>query len=152
MHTDSAKEFTQGCWQEILSQHGGIKQTFAEPYSPWQNQAEAGIQEHKKQVLRVLRQTRASKHLWDYAAIYVAEVRSCTAHQLYELHGRTPYEIVAGDTPDITEWLEYDFYQPVWFYSPAAFPVEKQLLGRWLGVVHRVGQALCYWILPVSGS
>ena len=70
---------------------------------------------------------------------------------MYKLHGRTPYEIVAGDTPDITEWLQYDFYQPVWFYSPAAFPVEKQLLGRWLGVAHRVGQALCYWILPVSG-
>ena len=70
---------------------------------------------------------------------------------MYKLHGRTPYEIVAGDTPNITEWLEYDFYQPVWFYSPAAFPVEKQLLGRWLGVTHRVGQALCYWILPVSG-
>ena len=42
-HTDGAKEFTQGCWQEILSQHGGIKQTFAEDYSPWQNQAEAEI-------------------------------------------------------------------------------------------------------------
>ena len=36
VHTDGAREFTQGCWQEILSQHG-IKQTFAEPYSPWQN-------------------------------------------------------------------------------------------------------------------
>ena len=28
LHTDGAKEFTQGCWQEILPQHGGIKQTF----------------------------------------------------------------------------------------------------------------------------
>ena len=34
MHTDGAKKLTQGCWQEIISQHGGIKQTFAEPYSP----------------------------------------------------------------------------------------------------------------------
>ena len=90
MHTDGEKEFTKGHWQEILSQHGGIKQTFAEPYSPWQNQAESGIQEHKKQVLRVLRWTRASKQLWDYAAIYVSEVRSCAAHQVYKLHERTP--------------------------------------------------------------
>ena len=60
MHMDDAKEFTQGRWKEILSQHGGIKQTCAEPYSPWQNRAEVGIQEHKKQVLRVLRLTRAS--------------------------------------------------------------------------------------------
>ena len=35
MHTDGAKELTQVRWKEILSQHGGIKQTFAEPYSPW---------------------------------------------------------------------------------------------------------------------
>ena len=84
MHTEGAKEFMQVCWQKILSQHGGIKQTIAKPYSPWQNQAEAGIQEHKKQVHRVLRRTRASKCLWDYAAIYVSEVRSCMAHQLYK--------------------------------------------------------------------
>ena len=25
MHTDGAKEFMKGCWQEILSQHGSIK-------------------------------------------------------------------------------------------------------------------------------
>ena len=34
VHMDSAKEFMQGYWQDILSQHGGIKQTFAKPYSP----------------------------------------------------------------------------------------------------------------------
>ena len=43
MHTDGAKEFTQGQWQEIFSQHGRIKQTFAEPHSPWQSQANAWI-------------------------------------------------------------------------------------------------------------
>ena len=35
MHTNGAKEFTQGRWKEILSQHECIKQTFAESYSPW---------------------------------------------------------------------------------------------------------------------
>jgi hypothetical protein len=25
------------------------------------------------------------------------------------------------------------------------------LLGRWIGVAHRIGQAMCYWILPESG-
>ena len=43
MHMDGAKKSKKVYWQEILSQHGGIKQTFAEPYSPWQNRAEAGI-------------------------------------------------------------------------------------------------------------
>jgi hypothetical protein len=26
-----------------------------------------------------------------------------------------------------------------------------QKIGKWLGVAHRVGQALCYYILPASG-
>ncbi len=29
----------------------------------------------------------------------------------------------------------------------ASFPNDKKKLGRWLGVSHRVGQAMCFWIL-----
>ena len=82
-----------------------------------------------------------------YLKSNLARLTNCTSY-MKGLH----MKLLLGTPPiDITEWLEYDFYQPVWFYSPAAFPVEKQLLGRWLGVAHRVGQALCYWVLPVSG-
>ena len=60
---------------------------------------------------------------------------------------------MTGDTPDISEWIEYDWYQPVWYHNPGDFPVnEPENLGRWLGVSHRIGQALCYWILPASGE
>ena len=70
---------------------------------------------------------------------------------MYDLKGRTPHEIVTGDTPDISEWMEYDWYQPVWYLDPGSFPGDKKKLGRWLGVAHRVGQAMCYWVLPPSG-
>jgi hypothetical protein len=33
LYTAGVKEFTKGCWQEILTEHGGIKQTIAEPCS-----------------------------------------------------------------------------------------------------------------------
>ena len=40
----------------------------------------------------------------------------------------------------------------MWFWDQtAAFPERQCKLGRWLGVSHRIGQALCYWILPPSG-
>jgi hypothetical protein len=88
---------------------------------------------------------------WDYVAEYVSEIRSRTAHPLYDLKGRTPIKHVTGETPDITEWLEYRMYQPVWYLDPGDFPEEKKLLGRWLGPAHRVGQAFCCWIVPKSG-
>lgn len=52
-------ESTQGHRQEIPPQCGGIKQTNPDPYSLWWNQAEPGIGDHKKQVLRILKQTIA---------------------------------------------------------------------------------------------
>jgi hypothetical protein len=69
---------------------------------------------------------------------------------LPQLHGRTPYEVITGNTPDILEFLEFTWYQPVWYYESTTFPAQTKHLARWLGVAHKVGQAMCYWLLPVS--
>jgi len=39
---DDAKELTASQWKKIVNEYG-IKQTHTEPYSPWQNRAEAMI-------------------------------------------------------------------------------------------------------------
>ena len=84
----------------------------------------------------------AHQRLWDFAAVYVTEICTCTAHPIFDLKGRTHLKIVTGEKPDITEWLEHDFYQPIWYFEAGQFPQQKRLMGRWLGVSHRVGQAL----------
>jgi len=78
-------------------------------------------------------------------------LRNRLARPLPQLHGRTPYEIISGNTPDISEFLEYEWYQPVWYYEPSTFPEQEKHLARWIGIAHRVGQAMCYWLLPKSG-
>ena len=150
LHTDNAGELTTDTWGRVCREMQ-IRQTSTEPHSPWQNRAESAIRELKKSVLRIMHQTRTPRKLWDFAAEYVADIRVLTANPLHSLHGRTPYEIVTGNTPDISEWLEFEWYQPVWYYDSHSFPGDKRLVGRWLGVAHRVGQAMCYWILPPSG-
>lgn len=152
LHTDGAKELTIGKWKDVRDKHGGIKQTTVEPFSPWQNRAEAEIREVKKQVRIIMQRTNAHKRLWDFCVEFVSEVRNRTALGLPALKGRTPYETVTGDTPDISEWLHFSFNQPVWYYEPGDFPQQRRLLGRWIGVAHRIGQAMCYWILPKSGE
>jgi hypothetical protein len=151
LHSDNAKEFLQGKWKQLLSDFQ-IKHTSTEPYSPWQNRAESAIKEVKKHTVRLMTKTSTPQRLWDYCASYVTEIRSITAIDTYALHGRTPYELVTGNTPDISEYTDYDWYAPLWYYDDVPFPANKRILGRWLGIAHRVGQALCYWILTQNGQ
>jgi hypothetical protein len=128
-----------------------IRGSQSEPYSPWQVRAELCIREIKKAVRHTLTKTGAPKRLWDYCTVYQCEIRNLIAHPHFKLQGRTPYEIVVGRTPDISEYLDYQWYQTVWYYDQEAqFPEDRRKLGKWIGVAHRVGQALCYYILPES--
>jgi hypothetical protein len=151
IHTDGAKELSMGKWKTVCSDFG-IKQTITEPYSPWQNQAELNIREAKKKIHLLMSRTNTPKCLWDYCASYVADITCLTANDIYVLHGRTPHEMVTGNTPDITEYVEFSWYQPIIYYEDLLFPDTKRKIARWLGVAHRVGQALCYWLLANSGQ
>ena len=68
-----------------------------------------------------------------------------TATSMYDLNGRTPFETVLGFTPDISELVEFNWYQWVWYHDPVN--PHKDQLGRWLGPAHNVGQGLAYYIL-----
>ena len=47
--------------------------------------------------------------------------------------------------------MEFEFYDLVWFWNNQSDDT-KPMLGRWLGVSHRVGSALCYWIISEKGK
>ena len=66
---------------------------------------------------------------------------------------RSGYEMITGKTPDISEYLDFDFYDLVWYWrSPHPSLAEHDReLARWMGVAHRVGSDMCYWLMPVSG-
>jgi hypothetical protein len=89
--------------------------------------------------------------LWDYGLIYETNIlnRIPRGHQQ-----RTGIEIVTGETPGISEWLNFDLYDRVWFYDQKKIDIDGSgcRLARWLGVAHRVGSDLCYWLLLESGK
>jgi hypothetical protein len=95
--------------------------------------------------------TRAPKCLWDYCAVYVCEICCLTANPHFALQGQTPYEMVMGRMHDISEYVEFGWYELLWYYNQDDFPEKRRHLGCWLGIAHRVGQACCYYILPESG-
>ena len=56
-----------------------------------------------------------------------------------------PLAQVAGETQDISEYLDFGFYDRVWFHENAS--LEPKLPGRWLGISHRTGRLICFFIL-----
>jgi hypothetical protein len=59
---------------------------------------------------------------------------------------------MTGNTPDISEMLDFDIWDLVWYHQPGTDTSEPvRRLGRWLGVAHQIGSDMCYWVIPVSG-
>ena len=39
----------------------------------------------------------------------------------------------------------------MWLYEHDVYQEQDKQIGRWMGVAHKVGQEMCYWILLNSG-
>ena len=149
--SDGALEETKGRARETCRKYR-IKQEVTVPYSPWQNAAEASIRELKKSVRRTFRRTKAPKRLWSYCAKWCAAIRRLTPNSVRALGGRTPEEFVTGSTPDISPYVMFDWYQPVYYLSPAkGFPGETKQVGRWLGVAENCTDEMAFLILGAKG-
>jgi hypothetical protein len=119
-----------------------------EPYSPWQNRAEDQIREVRRR-WRLLRQRRSiPTRLWDYAMVHISKLMNMTARGQ---NGRTGHEEITGETPDISEYIDFDFYDWVWYWD-APDRDNSPKIGRWLGPSHRIGAAMCYYILVSNGE
>ena len=87
--------------------------------------------------------------LWDYGIHWVCEIMQRAASNSGRLHSRTPLEQLTGETPDISEYLDFSFYDWYWYNDNADLGETK--LGRWLGVSHHVVSLMSYWILTLKG-
>mmetsp|Transcript_2147 Transcript_2147/g.3294 ORF Transcript_2147/g.3294 Transcript_2147/m.3294 type:complete len:1178 (+) Transcript_2147:1032-4565(+) len=147
--TDNAKEETLGTWAQVRKKYL-IHQTVTEPHTPQQNKTELEIGALKRHYRRLMHNQSIPESLWDFGLKHTARIRSFTARD--SLNGRTPYELLTGQTPDISEIMEFSLYDWIKYYDSAAFPSKREFLGRWLGPAEHVGQALCYYILKDNGQ
>ena len=146
--SDNAKEETLGNWGRISKQYL-IKQRMTEPHSGWQNRCEDEIREIRKHYARIMSLNQCPDAFWDFGLAYVINVRQLIVRAAS--NNRSPIETITGDTPDISEIMDFDFYQWVKYrdQNDKDNPIK---LGRWLGIAHDVGSALTYWILKSNGK
>jgi hypothetical protein len=70
-----------------------------------------------------------------------------------KLEDRTPTEKALGSTPDILQYYQLDWYEPVFYWDHTAmFPNERKCLGRWLGVAENYTHLMAFHILKPNGE
>jgi hypothetical protein len=135
-------------FQAKLRKHG-IKHKTSETERSNQNPAEGTIREVRKRWYRQMFRTNCPRRLWNYGLPHICALMRLTASYAGRLQGRTPLEAITGETPDISEYLDFGFYDLVWFKENAG--LGETQLGRFLDVDHAVGSLMSYKILPRSG-
>jgi hypothetical protein len=119
-----------------------------------QAECEIGFLAKRWWKLRMVMKKSVPKRLWDYyGLVYESELLSQMARGSDR---RTGYEeVTTGQTPDISEWLDFEFYDLVWWldrHTKPNFTDFTRRLARWLGVSHRVSSDLSYWLITESGK
>ena len=90
------------------------------------------------------------KRVWDYLAVWVCERGDLYVSSSRYNNGQNALEIVTGETPGISEYIDFGFYNWVTYQSKSG--LGEISLERWLGVSHNGVQLMSYWIITVSGK
>ena len=89
---------------------------------------------------------------WDYCVERRARINNLTAKNAFRLHGSTPHTLTTGDEGNISNLCQYEWYEWCYFRDQtAAFPNNKEVLGRVLGPARGAGNEMAQWILKMNG-
>ncbi len=79
--------------------------------------------------------------MWDYGLVWALEINQTARGP----EARTPLEAITSNTPNISEWLDFDFYDWCWFCQGPTHELteSKAEIGKVLGVAHHIGSNLC---------
>ena len=122
----------------------------SESKSPQQNPAEGIIREIRKKWNRLKTRKNVHERLWDYAVVWICEVMQQTVSSSRYANRRTPIELLTGETPDISEYLDFSFYD--WVIFKVNVIIGDTELGRYLGVSHSFGNLMTYSVINQNGK
>ena len=121
-----------------------------EPEQHNQNRAESAIRELKKKWFRVMVKHKVPKRLWDYGLHWCCDISQRTPNSVFSLEGWTPIEQLTWETPDISKYLDFLFYDYVLVHKNAG--LGEQILCWWLGVAQQVGSQMMYYVIKANGQ
>ena len=124
----------------------GCKLSACELRNQQQNKFERETQIVKQQWKSYMAEDNILSRLWDFSPVYEARILSMITCRPDRIPG---LERITSEMVDIMECLDFSFWGRVWFHDDPK-DLTGPTLGRWLGVSHQVGLALCYFIIKTN--
>ena len=75
-----------------------------------ENPDEGSIRELKKRWYHIIPKNKVPEILWDYGPAWISESGNLSVSSSRYASGRTPLEYITGETPDISEYLDFTIY------------------------------------------
>ena len=128
-----------------------IKQYESEPYHQHQNKAEQRYGVVKRYINTLMNLTGAPAHCWLLCMLYVCNLLNATASAV--LGGLTPLQALTGQVPDISHFLHFSFWEPVYYKVDDSEPDHRfpsqsnEKRGHWVGLADHKGDHLTWKIL-----
>ncbi len=142
---DNSKMQNSEAWKKIERLYQ-VKSSQSEPHNQQQNPAERKIQTVKNGVGRLMDRTGTPKFMWYECLVYFCNILNITACE--PLGYRTPTEVALGHSVDISPYIAYEWWEPVYYlaYEDPSFPESKEKLGRFCGPVSNCGDLMTFKI------
>ena len=128
-----------------------IKQHESEPYHQHQNKGEQRYGVVKRYINTLMNLTGAPAHCWLLCMLYVCHLMSATASPA--LRGLTPLQALTGQVPDISHFLHFSFWEPIYYKVDESEPDHRfpsqsnEKRGHWVGFAENKGDQLTWKIL-----
>jgi hypothetical protein len=145
MRRDNSKMQTSDLWEQYLRQYN-VRNEFIEPYQSQQNPSERQLAIHKDRMKRKMITTGCDPRAWFKLSKHVSSLNNRIARK--SINWRTPYELLYGSTPDISPFVIFEFWEPVYYTDlNTPFPNNQEKIGRFMGIAEDHGNNMCFWIL-----
>jgi hypothetical protein len=121
--------------------------------TPWANKAELYIGLLKEATRKDMRESNSPLVFWDYCVERRARINNLMAKDRFNLHGSNAHTATLGEEGDISSLAQYQWYE--WCYyreQNAAYPHNKEVLGRILGPARGEGNEMAQWVLKANGN
>ena len=128
-----------------------IKQHESEPYHQHQNNAEQRYGVVMRYINTLMNLTGAPAHCWLLCMLYVCHLLNATASPA--LGGLTPLQALTGQVPDISHFLYFSFWEPIYYKVDESEPDNRfpshsnEKRGHWVGFAENKGDQLSWKIL-----
>ena len=115
LHVDNAKEMVGRKTPFFKrARKEGIDLTTIEPLRPDENYGEQLVKRAKLGSSKLMIRKKAPLRFWCYGMEYYCDLSTIMVPGMYRNKGRSGYEMVFGSTPDISEYVEFEFYDYCW--------------------------------------